>query len=92
MLQRPRWHPLKFLPGKRRFTNLAEYKHALLAEKDRFLHGFTEKMLTYALGRPVLRTADRETIDHIVRTVEHDDCRIQSLIQAVVASDAFRMK
>jgi hypothetical protein len=80
------------LPGKRRFTNLAEYKQALLAEKDRFLHGFTEKMLTYALGRPVSRTVDRETIADIVRTVERDDCRMQSLIQAIVASGAFRMK
>jgi hypothetical protein len=48
-------------PG-RKFQTLAEYKAALLAEKDRFLHGFTEKMLTYALCRPISRTADRATI------------------------------
>jgi len=37
------------LPDGRTFSNLAEYKQALLAEKEHFIRGFTKKMLTYAL-------------------------------------------
>jgi hypothetical protein len=79
------------LPSGRTYNNLAEYKKALVAEKGRFVRGFTKKMLTYALGRSVGAT-DRQTIDEVVRIVERDDYRMQSLVQAVVASEAFRMK
>jgi len=79
------------LPSGRSFSNLAEYKQALLAEKDRFVRGFTKKMLTYALGRSIGAT-DRQTIEEIVKRVERDNYRLQSLVQAVVASEAFRMK
>ena len=79
------------LPSGRAFNNLVEYKQALLAEKDHFVRGFTKKMLTYALGRSVGAT-DRETVDGIVKTLERDDYRMQSLIQAIVASEVFRMK
>jgi hypothetical protein len=79
------------LPSGRAFHSLAEYKQALLAEKDRFVHGFTQKVLTYALGRSVGAT-DRATIETIVQQVEQDKYRLQSLLQAVVASEAFRTK
>jgi len=79
------------LPSGREFHNVAEYKSALLAEKDRFVRGFTKKMLTYALGRSVGAT-DRELVDGVVRALESNDYRMQSLVQAVVASEEFRMK
>lgn len=79
------------LPSGRSFSNLAEYKQALLAEKERFVRGFTKKMLTYALGRSVGAT-DRQTVEGIIKKVERDDYRMQSLVQAIVASEAFRMK
>jgi hypothetical protein len=79
------------LPSGRTFKNLAEYKQALLAEKDHFVRGFTMKMLTYALGRSVGAT-DRQTVDEVIAALKRDDYRMQSLLQAVVATDAFRMK
>lgn len=79
------------LPSGRAFHDLAEYKQALLAEKERFVRGFTQKMLTYALGRSVGAT-DRQTVDAIVEQLARDDYRLQSLLQAVVASEAFRTK
>ena len=48
-------------------------------------------MLTYALGRSVGAT-DRKTVDAIVEQLQRDDYRMQSLLQAVVAGEAFRMK
>lgn len=79
------------LPSGRSFDNVQQYKQALLAEKERFVRGFSQKLLTYALGRSVGAT-DRTTVDGIVAKAEDDGYRMQSLIQAVVASEAFRMK
>jgi hypothetical protein len=85
------------LPGGREFTTLTDFKRALLAEKDHFVRGFVEKVLSYALGRPVGAT-DRGTIDEIIKSLEPADrgdqekYRMQSLIQAVVATSAFQMK
>lgn len=82
------------LPGGREFKTLPEFKRALLAEKDHFVRGFVEKMLSYALGRPV-GAADRGTIDEIIRTLEPAESRkyrMQPLIQAIIASEPFQMK
>jgi hypothetical protein len=85
------------LPSGREFKNLQEYKQALLAEKERFVRGFVEKMLTYALGRSVGAT-DRGTVDEIVKALEpetakdEDKYRLQALLQAIVASPVFQMK
>ncbi len=79
------------LPDGREFKNLAEYKQALLEEKDHFIRGFTKKMLTYALCRPVGAT-DREMVDGIVKKLARDDYRMQSLVQAIIATEAFQMK
>jgi hypothetical protein len=85
------------LPSGREFKTVQEFKQALLAEKERFVRGFVEKMLSYALGRPVGAT-DRGTVDEIVRALEtskggdQDKYRMQSLIQAIVVSQPFQMK
>jgi hypothetical protein len=85
------------LPSGREFKTVQEFKQALLAEKGRFIHGFVEKMLSYALGRPV-GAADRTTIDAIINKLEtekvpdEEKYRLQTLIQAIVASDVFQSK
>ena len=85
------------LPSGREFKTVEEFKQALLAEKERFIHGFVEKMLTYALGRPVGAT-DRPTINEIMKALEpptpngEGEYRLQALIQAIVASQPFQTK
>lgn len=79
------------LPSGREFHNLAEYKQALLEEKDHFVRGFTRKMLTYALGRSVGAT-DRELVDGVIGKLQSDNYRLQSLVQDIVSSEAFGMK
>lgn len=79
------------LPTGQQFTSLQEFKIALLEEKDAFARAFSERMLTYALGRPV-GYSDREMIQSFVQTLQANDYRIQSLIQAIVNSDAFQSK
>jgi hypothetical protein len=85
------------LPSGRRFNTLEEYKQALLAEKARFVRGFVEKMLAYALGRSVGAT-DQKTVAAIIKTLEqeqgndYEKYRLQSLVQAIVASQVFQTK
>ena len=62
-----------------------------MKRKDKFARAFCVKMLTYALGRPVGFT-DHADIDALVKTLEKNDYRIQSLITAIVSSEPFNTK
>jgi hypothetical protein len=75
------------LKSGRSFADLASYKAALLAEKENFIRAFTEKLLTYALGRPV-GYVDHATLDTILKS----EPRLQDLILAVVHCEPFMSK
>ena len=75
-------------PNGQAFTTLEEYKAGLMTQKDQFARALSIKMLTYALCRPVGYT-DHALIDSLVATLKKDDYRIQSLIYAIVTSEAF---
>jgi mono/diheme cytochrome c family protein len=76
-------------PDGTRFATLQEYKAGLMKQKDRFARAFSVKLLTYALGRPVGYT-DRGVVDALTDALKKKDYRIQSLVQAIVASEPFR--
>src|SRR5690606_32813498 len=69
----------------------AELARAILAKPDLFVQAFTERLMTYALGRP-LRAADMPTVRRIVREAAGQEYRLESLVQGIVASDAFRKR
>ena len=77
------------LPSGTGFKTVQEYKAALLAEKQTFVQGFTEKLLCYALGRPV-GYADHLTVDQIIAHAAKHDFRFNEIIQATVASTFFQ--
>lgn len=79
------------LPSGRQFDDLQGFKTALLAESDKFAKAFSEKMLTYALSRPV-GYVDRGTVEQLTGALKRNDYRLRSLIHAIVASEAFRTK
>ncbi|NNJ24285.1 DUF1592 domain-containing protein [Alienimonas chondri] len=79
------------LPGGHAFTSLEEFKAGLMAQRGRFARAFAERLLTYALARP-LGYGDRETVDALVAELESDGDRIRSLIHGIVQSDAFRVE
>lgn len=87
----PAIDPSGRLKSGRSFKDLEGYKSALLNEKEKFAHAFTEKMLTYALCRPV-GYVDHPTVDHLTEALMRNDYRIQSLILAIVRSKAFQSK
>jgi hypothetical protein len=83
--------PSGVMPGGQAFQSLPEFKRLLLDEKSRFLKGFTEKMLAYALGRPV-GAADQELVNGILTATASEDHRLQAMIQAIVATRAFQTR
>ncbi len=79
------------LPGEREFKNVQEFKAALLAAKETFVKGFTEKLLCYALGRPIAY-GDHLTVEQITAHAAKNDYRLQEIIQETVASTFFQTK
>jgi mono/diheme cytochrome c family protein len=79
------------LPDGREFKTVQEFKASLLAEKEKFVKGFTEKLLCYALGRPI-GYADSLTVKQITAHAAQHEYRLQEIIQATVASTFFQTK
>ncbi|MFK7789926.1 MAG: DUF1592 domain-containing protein [Phycisphaeraceae bacterium] len=76
------------LPGGIVFNGPIELKAAMMKQQDAFVENLSKKMLTYAVGRGN-EPFDRPTIKKVVQTVENDRHRMQSLVEAIVLSDAF---
>jgi hypothetical protein len=66
-------------------------KRYLLANKDRFARGFTEKLAAYALGRRHLIT-DEPALERIRTAAARDGFRFRSLIVALVESPMFQSR
>lgn len=79
------------LPNGTEFKSVQEFKAALLAEKETFVKGFAEKLLCYALGRPI-GYGDHITVDEITAAAAKNEYCLQELIQATVASTFFQTK
>jgi mono/diheme cytochrome c family protein len=70
---------------------LSGLRAVLLAQPGRFPGTLTEKLLAYALGRP-LDYYDRPTVRRIVRDAAATDYRWSSLILGIVKSPTFLMR
>ena len=68
-----------------------DLRAALLSRSDAFVTSATEKLFTYALGRPV-QYFDMPTVRAVVQRAAQNDYRFSSLVLGVVSSDAFQMK
>ena len=82
--------PAGKLPDGRVFEGIDDFKKLLLEDKNAFLKCLTEKMLVYALGRPVV-FADRTLVRNIVGDLKKQPT-LDTLIKAIVKSDAFYKK
>ncbi|MDR2213638.1 MAG: DUF1592 domain-containing protein [Pseudomonadales bacterium] len=69
----------------------ADLRQAILARPDQFAQTFTEKLMTFALGRG-LGYQDMPTVRRIVREAAADDYRFSSLVTKIVSSEQFRMR
>lgn len=71
------------------FDGPAEYKALLAREPRAFVRGFTEHLLSYALGRK-LELYDLPTVTSLCDHVEAEGCRLSALITGIVKSGPFR--
>jgi cytochrome c551/c552 len=70
---------------------VADLRRALLDRSDAFMTTVTQKLMVYALGRPV-SFRDMPTVRAIVRRADANGDRFSSLLLGIVESDAFRMR
>ena len=78
------------LPDGGRFVGPNQLKALLMQKRSQFARAFTEKMLTYALGRG-LEAGDKCVVDSITKTVAAKGDRFSALVLGVVKSRPFQM-
>ena len=79
------------LPNGTQFQGPTELREALLREPEQFVNTFTERLLTYALGRGV-EYYDAPALRKILREAAPSDYRWSSLILGVIESTPFQMR
>ncbi len=80
------------LPDGSEFKGPAGLKKLLLTQhREEFLFTFSEKLMTYALGRG-LEASDRPALRAIVRESEKQNVTVAGLIEAIIKSPQFQMR
>ncbi len=69
----------------------ADLRRSVLSRSDSFMTIASEKLFTYALGRPV-HSYDMPTVRGIVRRAAANDNRFSSLVTGIIESDAFQKR
>ena len=78
------------MPGGTKFEGVAGLRKLLLSKREQFAGTFTEKLLTYALGREV-EYYDLPVVRKITREAAASDYRWSSIILGIVKSVPFQM-
>lgn len=77
------------LPDGASFEGPASFKDALRQSSDRFVRGFVEQLLSYALGRK-LEPPDDATVSEILEKTREEGHRLRAIIEELCLSPAFR--
>lgn len=83
--------PSGVLPDGAKFQGPAGLRQVLLSKRDEFAETVTEKLLTYALGRPV-EYYDQPAVRAILHEAAANDYRWSSLVMGIVRSTPFQMR
>jgi hypothetical protein len=70
------------------FSNIIEFKEALLAQKDRFTRALAGHLLSFALARE-LSPGDAITLNQVASTTAKDNYKMQTLLKEIIFSKAF---
>jgi len=76
---------------KHEFTDIIEFKDAILAEKDRFTRALAGHLLSFGLARE-LAASDQIALNKITKATAADNYRIQTLLKQVILSKPFMSK
>ena len=77
------------LPGDKRFDDIVGLKAILVEQRDQFALALTEKLMAYAMGRP-MGPSDRPHLDRILEGLEEKGNGFRDLLRLVVLSKPFR--
>jgi hypothetical protein len=83
--------PSGVLPDGTAFEGPKGLRDILVSKRDMFVATFTERLMTYALGRGV-EEYDRPVIRRIVREASSEDQKWSSIILGIVNSAPFQMR
>ena len=79
------------MPDGTKLKGPDDLRNALLRRPDQFAQTFVEGLLTYAMGR-TKEYYDMPTVRRIVHETAAKNYRFSAIVQAVVASDQFKMR
>ena len=79
------------LPDGTKFNGPAGLREVLVTKRDLFVETFTERLLTYALGRGV-EEYDSAALRKIARDAAADNQKWSSIILGIVKSTPFQMR
>ena len=79
------------LPNGKKFDGVHDLEKALLEEPELFVTAFTEKLLTFALGRGA-GLHDGPAIRKVVRKAKTENFRLSSIILGIVRSVPFQLR
>ncbi|PQO33511.1 hypothetical protein C5Y96_11145 [Blastopirellula marina] len=77
--------------GKHEFTNIIEFKDAILREEPRFARALAGHLLSFSLARELV-PSDEIALDTIVANAKSDDFRMQTMLKEVILSQPFLAK
>lgn len=67
----------------------SDLRKALLTRPEQFAQTFTEKLMTYALGRG-MEAFDMPTVRKIVKDAKRDNYKFSSIVMGIIAAPAFQ--
>jgi len=77
--------------GEVEVDDIVGFKDTILARPEEFMRGFSEHLLSYALGRE-LKVNDKPAVDRITRKVMEDHGRFSTVVVEIAKSLPFRNK
>jgi hypothetical protein len=73
------------------FKGFSGLQQILLDRREEFARAFTERLMTYALGRGLV-AQDMPAVRAIAREAAKDDWRVQTIIRGIVMSPGFTLR
>ena len=83
--------PSGALPDGTKFKTSGEFRQALLTHRNDFVRTFTEKLMTYALGR-VVQASDMPVVRAVIRDAAPTNYTWSSLVLGIIKSVPFQMR
>ena len=79
------------LPGQQKFSNVQEFKAALMNEKDKLAESIIEGFVSYSLGRSV-EFSDQDAIQELLQKTRSKNYQTRELIHALIQHKLFLHK